>query len=103
MNVMPKSNPTLTQSGLLEVLLNHQRLKVIQLARPATPLLFTYIKQVAPIIAALSFLFVGLWFGVSTHHPPRASYPYYDTHKPVPPWSEPAPLEGNHNIGGNHK
>jgi hypothetical protein len=45
---------------------------------------------VVAIIAALSFLLVGLWFGVSTHHaPPQVSYPYYDTQKPVPPWSEP--------------
>jgi len=32
MNVMAKSNLTLTQSGLLEVLLKHQRRKVILLA-----------------------------------------------------------------------
>jgi hypothetical protein len=91
---MTKSNPTLTQSGLLDVLLKHQRRKVIQLARPPLPFLFTHVKQVTVIIAVLAFLF-GLWFGVSTHHAPPPSYPYYDTHKPVPPWSEPAPLEGN--------
>ena len=50
------------------------------------------------IIAALTFLF-GLWFGVSTYHAPRPSYPYYDTQKPVPPWSEPTPLEGNRDRG----
>jgi len=33
MNIMPKSNLTLTQSGLLAVLLQHQRYKVFQLAR----------------------------------------------------------------------
>jgi hypothetical protein len=33
MNVMTKSNPTLTQSGLLAVLLQRQRYKVIQLTR----------------------------------------------------------------------
>ena len=33
MNVMPKSNLTLTQSGLLAVLLQRQRYKVFQLAR----------------------------------------------------------------------
>jgi hypothetical protein len=60
------------------------------------PSFFTHVKQVAAIIVALGFLF-WLWFGVSTYHPPRASYPYYDTQKPVPPWSEPTPLEGNHN------
>ena len=60
MNVMTKSNLTLTQSGLLEVLLKHQRRKVIQLTRPPTPFLFTYVKRVAAIIAALSFLFVAM-------------------------------------------
>jgi hypothetical protein len=96
MNVMAKSNLTLTQSGLLEVLLKHQRRKVIQLARPPAPFLFSHVKRVAAIIAVLAFLFVGLWFGVSTHRAPRPSYPYYDTQKPVPPWSEPVPLKGNH-------
>jgi len=71
-----------------------------QLAQPPKPFLFTHIKRVAAIIAALSFLFVGLWFGVLTRHaPPQSSYPYYDTQKPVPPWSEPRPLKGNHNKG----
>ena len=60
----------------------------------------THVKEATAIIVVLAFLF-GLWFGVSTHHPPRASYPYYDTQKPVPPWSEPAPLEGNYNTGGD--
>jgi hypothetical protein len=103
MNVMAKSNRTLTQSGLLEVLLKHQRRKVIMLARPPTPFLFTHIKRVAAIIVALGFLLVGLWFGVSTHRAPPPSYPYYDTQKPVPPWSEPVPLKGNHNTGGDYK
>lgn len=71
-----------------------------QLAQPSTPFLFTHIKRVAAIVAALSFLFVGLWFGVSTRHaPPQSSYPYYDTQKPVPPWSEPMSLKGNHDKG----
>jgi hypothetical protein len=100
MNVMAKSNLTLTQSGLLEVLLKHQGRKVIQLARPPTPFLFSHVKRVAAIIAVLAFLFVGLWFGVSTHRAPRSSYPYYDSQKPVPPWSEPVPLKGNHDRGG---
>ena len=100
MNVTAKSNLTLTQSGLLEVLLKHQRRKVIQLARPPTPFLFSHVKRVAAIIAVLAFLFVLLWFGVSTHRAPRPSYPYYDTQKPVPPWSDPAPLRGNHDRGG---
>ena len=131
---MRKTTPTLTQSGLLAVLLQRQRYKVFQLARrrahrkdlraafwstltwpwrartaPALidvsakplwtrdvisqspPFLFT----LAAIMAALGILF-GLWFGVSTYHALRPSYPYYDTQKPVPPWSEPTPLEGNH-------
>ena len=63
---------------------------------------FTYLKQVTVIIAVLAFLF-GFWFGVSTRHTLRASYPYYDTQKQVPPWSEPAPLESNHNTGADSK
>jgi hypothetical protein len=101
------------------VLLQPHRYKVIQLAqRPAltvqalidvsakslsprvvishsSPFLFTLVA----IIATLGFLF-GLWFGIPTHHALRPSYPYYDTHKLVPPWSEPAPLKGNHDKGG---
>ena len=63
------------------------------------PFLFTHVKQLAAIVA-LGCLFVGLWFGVSTYHAPRPSYPYYDTQKPVPPWSEPTPLEGDRDRGG---
>ena len=66
------------------------------------PFLITYVKEATVIIVVLAFLF-GLWFGVSTHHAPRASYPYYDPQKPVPPWSEPAPLRGNHDQGGKYK
>jgi len=67
------------------------------------PFLLTRVKQLAAIIAALTFLFVGLWFGVSTYYAPRPSYPYYDTQKPVPPWSEPTPLEGNRDRGGENR
>jgi len=63
------------------------------------PFFLTHVKQLAAIIAALAFLF-GLWIGVSTYHTPRPSYPYYDTQKPVPPWSEPTPLEGDRDKGG---
>ena len=63
------------------------------------PFLLTHVKQLAAIIAALALLF-GLWIGVSTYHTPRPSYPYYDTQKPVPPWSEPMPLKGNRDKGG---
>ena len=63
------------------------------------PFLLTHFKQLAAIIAVLAFLF-SLWIGVSTYHTPRPSYPYYDTQKPVPPWSEPMPLEGNRDKGG---
>ena len=66
-----------------------------QLAGSPTPFLFTHIKRVAAIIAGLSFLLVGLWFGISTRHTPQSRYPYYDTQKPVPQWSEPMPLKGN--------
>jgi hypothetical protein len=66
------------------------------------PFLLTHVKQLAAIIAVLTLLF-GLWFGVSTYHAPRPSYPYYDTQKPVPPWSEPTSLEGNRDRGGEHR
>ena len=66
------------------------------------PSFFSYVKQLAAIIVALGFLF-WLWFAVSTYHAPRASYPYYDTQKPVPPWSEPTPLEGNQERGGKYR
>src|ERR1700757_2725124 len=59
---------------------------------------FIRIRQLIAI-AALGLLF---WLGlsVSRHHEPRPSYPYYDTEKPVPPWSEPAPLKGNYSKEG---
>jgi hypothetical protein len=66
-----------------------------ELARSPAPFLFTHSKQVAAIISGLSFLLVGLWFGISTRHTPQSRYPYYDTERPVPPWSEPMPLKGN--------
>jgi hypothetical protein len=49
---------------------------------------------VIAFVLGLGFLF-GMWFNVSTPIPPRPTYPYYDTQKPVPPWSEPTPLETN--------
>jgi len=52
----------------------------------------------AAIMAVPALLF-GL-IGVSTYHTPRSSYPYYDTQKPVPLWSEPRPIEGNRDKGG---
>ena len=100
---MAKLTLTPTQRGLLEVLLKHQRRRVIQLARPPPSFLFAHVKRVATIIASLSFLFVALWFGVSTYHAPRPNFPYYDTQKPVPPWREPAPLKGNHNTVEDYK
>lgn len=70
---------------------------------PQRPLfVFTHVREVTAIIAALVFL-VGFWFGVSMYRAPRPSYPYYDTQKPVPPWSEPMRLQGNHDQGKDHK
>ena len=63
--------------------------------RPRSSLL-THFKKLAAIIALLGFVFWA-WSGVSTDRAARPSYPYYDTQKPVPPWSEPGPLEGNYN------
>jgi hypothetical protein len=66
------------------------------------PSSLTHVKKLAAIIVVLGFAF-WLWFGASTYHSPRATYPYYDTQKPVPPWSEPMPLEGNYDRGEEHK
>jgi hypothetical protein len=66
------------------------------ISRRARPSLLTDVKKLAAIIALLGFVF-WVWSGVSTYRAPRPSYPYYDTQKPVPPWIEPMPLEGNYN------
>ena len=66
------------------------------------PFLFAHVKQLAAIVALCS-LFVGLWFGVSTSQAPRPSYPYYNTQKLVPPWSEPTPLKGNRDRKGAYR
>jgi hypothetical protein len=66
------------------------------------PSSFTHIKKVAAIIIMLSVAY-WLWLGLSTYHAPLTSYPYYDTHRPVPPWSEPMPLKGNLDRGAEHK
>jgi hypothetical protein len=111
---MTKLTPALAQSRLL-ALPEHQCGKMIQFAQrralaaetlvdvsakplwtrdvisQSHPFLFT----LAAIMAALG-IFFGLWFALSTYRAPRPSYPYYDTQKPVPPRSEPTPLEGNH-------
>jgi hypothetical protein len=65
------------------------------------PSFLTHVKKLAAIIVVLGFVF-WLWFGVSTYHAPRASYPYYDIQKPVPAWSEPMPLEGNYDREESH-
>jgi len=58
----------------------------------------TQVTKLAAIIVVLGFVF-WLWLGISTYHAPLARYPYYDTQKPVPPWSEPMPLKGNYGRG----
>jgi len=62
----------------------------------------TQVTKLAAIIVVLGFVF-WLWFGVSTYHAPQSTYPYYDTQKPVPPWSEPMPLKGNYARGKEHR
>jgi len=66
------------------------------------PSTLTHVKKLAALIVVLGF---GFWlgFGASVYHAPRASYPYYDTQKPVPPWSEPMPLKGNFDRVEEHK
>jgi hypothetical protein len=92
-----------TYTELQKQIYRHPRLwrrdVISQRSRPSS---LTNVKKLAAIIAVLGFVF-ALWFGVSTYEAPRASYPYYDTQKPVPPWREPMPLEGNYNRGEEHK
>jgi hypothetical protein len=59
------------------------------------------IQQVISVTAL--GLLVWLWIDASKNHTPRATYPYYDTQQPVPPWSEPPPLEGNYVKTGEHR
>jgi len=84
-----------TYTELLQQIHHDPPLRTRDVISQRSPFPFTRVKQLAAIITALTVLFVGLWFGVSTYHPLRPSYPYYDTQRPAPPWSEPAPLEGN--------
>ena len=63
--------------------------------RPCSSAL-TQLKKVGAIIALLGFSF-WVWSAVATYRAPRATYPYYDTQKPVPAWTEPQPLVGNYN------
>ena len=97
---VPHHIPSYTE--LLQQIHHDPPLRTRDVISQRPPFLLTLVKQLAAIIAALAFLF-GLWFGVSTYHAPRPSYPYYDTQKPAPPWSEPTPLEGNHDRQGEHR
>ena len=65
-----------------------------------------HIKQLAAFIVAFIILLgfvLGLWFDISTRTVPRLTFPYYNALRPVPPWSEPTPIEGNHGRGGDYK
>jgi hypothetical protein len=94
-------NPSVwsTYAELQQQIYRHPRLwrrdVISQRPRPSS---LTHVRKLAAIIVVLGLVF-WLWFGVSTYHAPRASYPYYDTQKPVPPWSEPMPLKGNYDRG----
>jgi len=96
---VPHQIPTYT--ALLQQI-HHPPLRTRIVTSHRHPFLPTFIKQLAAIVAVVIFL-VGLWFGVAMHQTPRPSYPYYDTHKPLPPWSEPTTLEGNRDRGGEHR
>jgi hypothetical protein len=96
---VPHQIPTYT--ALLQQI-HHPPLRTRIVTSHRHPFLPTLIKQLAAIVAAVIFL-VGLWFGVAMYQTPRPSYPYYDTQKPLPPWSEPTPLEGNRDRGGEHR
>src|SRR5438067_8230486 len=100
---MAVPNQIHTYAELLQQIHHDPPLRTRGVISQRPPFLLSHVKQLAAIIAALTFLFVGLWFGVSTYHTPTPSYPYYDTQKPVPPWSEPTPLEGNRDRGGDYR
>ena len=91
-----------TYTELLREIHHDPPLRTRDVISQRPPFLLSHVKQLVAIIAALTLLF-GLWFGVSTYHTPRPSYPYYDTQKPVPPWSEPTPLEANRDRGGAYR
>jgi len=92
-----------TYTELQQQIYRHPRLwgRDVISERPR-PSFLTHVKKLTAIIVVLGFVF-WLWFGVSTYHAPLASYPYYDTQKPVPPWSEPMALKGNYHRGEEHK
>ena len=65
-----------------------------------------HVKRLAAFIVAFIIVLVfvvGLGFDISTRTVPRLTFPYYNALKPVPPWSEPTPIEGNHDRGGGYK
>ena len=96
---VPHQIPTYT--ALLQQI-HHPPLQTRIVTSHRHPFLPTFIKQLAAIVAVVIFLF-GLWFGVAMYQTPRPSYPYYNTQKPLPPWSEPTPLEGNRDRGGERR
>jgi hypothetical protein len=53
-----------------------------------------HIEQLIAIVT-LGVLF-WLLLGVPKHIAPLQGYPYYDVQKPLPPWTEPGPLQGNY-------
>ena len=95
--IVPSRIPTYTE--LRQQIHHDPLLSTRDVIARRRPFLLTRVKQPVAITAVLAFLF-GLWIGVATYHTTRPSYPYYDTQKPVPPWSEPMPLEGNRDKGG---
>jgi hypothetical protein len=90
-----------TYSELRQQIHYNPRLWTRDVISQRRPSLLIRIQQLVAI-ATLGFLF-WIWFGASTYHAPRRSYPYYDTQKQVPPWSEPTPLEGNTDKAGERR
>jgi hypothetical protein len=102
-NPLAASQEINSYTELREQIYRHQRLwgrDVI--SEGPRPSFLTHVKKLAAIIVVFGFV-SRLWFGVLTYHAPLASYPYYDTQKPVPPWSEPMALKGNYHRGEEHK
>jgi hypothetical protein len=97
-NPIAASRETRAYAELREQIYRHPQLwteNVLSQHHPPRFSFLTHAKNLAAIIAAAGFVF-WLWFGPSTNHAPEPSYPYYDTQKPVPVWSEPMPLKGNY-------
>src|SRR5207244_13418192 len=82
-NPRPVPHQIHTYAELLQQIHHDPPLRTRGVISQRPPFLLTRVKQLAAIIAALTFLFVGLWFGVSTYYAPRPTYRYSANITPV--------------------